>query len=89
MPAAGSLILGSPVKGTLKSVRSFEEVNQLVPELAELNVVVSVGDPVSSFEHNGHSIGYAVFDYKPPDTYADVAARIRDALDIQVEANSH
>ena len=87
MRAAGSLVLGSPIGGMLKRVGSFKEVKQSVPELAELNFAVSVGDPVGPFEHNGNSIGYAVFDYQPPNTYADVAARIREALDIQVEAD--
>jgi hypothetical protein len=60
-------------------------VQQWVPELAELNIAVPIGSSVKPFEHNGNLIGYAVFDCEPPARYGDVAARIDDALDIQVD----
>jgi hypothetical protein len=60
-------------------------VQQSVPELAELNVAVPLGSAVKPFEHNGNLIGYAVFDCDPPASYADVACRIEDALDIHVD----
>ena len=82
---AGSLVFGSRTGGTLRQVGSFAEVQQSVPELAELNFAVPLGSPVKPFEHNGNLIGYAVFDCEPPASYADVAARIEDALDIHVD----
>ncbi|MGH6824143.1 ATP-grasp domain-containing protein [Methyloceanibacter sp.] len=83
---AGSLIFGSQSGGTLTKAGSFAQVRQSVPELIELNFAVPIGSPVRPFEHNGNLIGYAVFDCEPPATYADVAQRIADALDIQVDA---
>jgi biotin carboxylase len=82
---AGSLVFGSRTGGTLRHVGSFAEVRQSVPELAELNLAVPMGSPVMPFAHNGNLIGYAVFDCDPPASYADVAARIKGALDLHVD----
>ena len=82
---SGSLVFGSRRGGTLRKVGSHAQVQQLVPQLIELNFAVPLGNPVRPFEHNGNLIGYAVFDCEPPTTYADVAARIDEALDIQVD----
>ena len=75
---AGSLVFGSRSGGTLRKVGSLAQVQQLVPQLVELNFAVPLGNPVRPFEHNGNLIGYAVFDCEPPATYADVAARIAE-----------
>lgn len=83
---AASLVFGSRSGGTLVNAGSFAQVQQKVPELVELNLAVPLGNPVKPFEHNGNLIGYAVFDCEPPASYADVAARIKDALDLRVEA---
>jgi biotin carboxylase len=83
---SGSLVFGSRRCGTLRKVGSLAHVQQLVPELTELNFAVPLGNPVRPFEHNGNLIGYAVFDCEPSTTYADVAARIDGALDIQVDS---
>jgi carbamoylphosphate synthase large subunit len=83
---AASLVFGSRSGGTLVNAGSFAQVQQKVPELVELNLAVPLGNPVKPFEHNGNLIGYAVFDCEPPATYAEVAARITEALDLRVEA---
>ena len=80
------MVFGSRTGGTLRKVGSFAQVQQSVPELAELNFAVTIGSQVKPFEHNGNLIGYAVFDCEPPESYGDVAARIASALDIQVDA---
>ena len=60
-------------------------MQHLVPELIELNFAMPVGSAVSTFEHNGNLIGYAVFDCEPPGRYAEIAGRIENVLGIQVD----
>lgn len=85
MQNAGSAIIGSPSDGVLRHMNDLEALRCAVPEVFDFYAAAQPGERVETFDHNGRLLGYALFTWQPPDDYFAVAARVRQALDVQVD----
>lgn len=81
-PACGSLVFGSPRAGILLSITDPAQLKTRVEEVYELIVSARIGDSVQPFEHNGNSLGYALFESSD---YDQTVGRILHSLDIDVQ----
>lgn len=81
----GSIVFGSKSSGILHKIATFEELRNGVPEVHELNLAIQEGHPVEAVEHNGHMIGYAVFDCADAGEYVMVSDKISSMLNIVIK----
>lgn len=81
----GSLVFGCATGGVVESLKDVETLKHEIPEIFDLSYAVGVGDRVQPFEHNGNSIGYALFDAEDADHYDRTVSKILASLDIVVK----
>lgn len=81
--ATGSLVIGSPRSGVVRSISTAQQVQDRVPAVFAAAVLVSPGDIVERLTYGGASFGYVLFDID--DVYGPVAAAVVAALDLEVE----
>lgn len=79
-----SLVLGSPLAGTVSHVASAREVEQAIPEILECSIHVKAGDVVRPFVHSANAVGHAIFTCPQPEDFAVVADRIHRAIALTV-----
>ncbi len=81
--AAGSLVIGSPHSGIIRSISSAARIREQVDGVFTAEVLVSPGDHVERFTYGGASFGYALFDID--DVYGHATSAIASALNLEVE----
>ena len=86
--SCGALIFGSNTEGVFKHLATDQEILDAVPEIFEYHLSFKIGDEVPIFTHGGNSLGYALFDCPPQETYTSIIARIKNALQTRVSNKS-
>jgi carbamoylphosphate synthase large subunit len=86
--SCGAIIFGSDTDGILKHIAADQEILDAVPEIFGYHLSFKIGDEVPIFTHGGNSLGYALFDCPPQETYTSIIARIKNALQIRVSNKS-
>jgi biotin carboxylase len=80
----GSWVFGSEISGTIQSIASENELKKQVKELIACRFNDQIGDTVSSFEHSGNSLGYALFNCPTESDYLSIVARLQSAMQLNV-----
>lgn len=80
----GSWIFGSNQRGRLDEIASDAEIHSAIPEIFEYHTDFYCGDDVPQFNHNGNSLGYALFNCPSEMHYSEIVDRLRLALRLKV-----
>lgn len=83
--SAGSALIYSEKSGRIARVASAASVSRAVREVVRCIIWARTGDRVTAIEHSGHSLGIALFKIPANRSYAEVAARVREAVHLHVE----